>query len=259
MNQQVKPDKIKINLTLNQEYTHDLLKLLKDSGDSSLTNYIFKQLTNQHFFELTDENPNMMTYRSFTLEKIEEDFAVQISWKYLFENITPIQASDWLKETLSPIPATPSEKARSEAIIYPILREIWKKNIDKFSFLSGKTFKVDESLGLSGECDFILNYVPHSKIIQAPVFTLVKAKHGNIEEGWGQCAAQMIAAQKFNQNKNQSISHIFGCVTNGEIWNFLQLENDMILIDERKYYENELQQILGILQFIIDFFQSNPK
>ena len=63
----------------------------------------------------------------------------------------------------------------------------------------------------------------------------------------GQCAGAMLAAQIFNQRKNNDISTIYGAVTTGDIWKFLKLESSSLFIDLNNYYIKELGEILGIL------------
>ena len=66
----------------------------------------------------------------------------------------------------------------------------------------------------------------------------------------------MVGASLFNQRKGQSIPAIFGCVTTGEIWQFLKLENQTVVIDSRSYLLfDALEKILGILQTILDFYR----
>jgi hypothetical protein len=115
---------------------------------------------------------------------------------------------------------------------------------------------VDRTSGLTGECDFILSKGEASRVVQAPIFSLVEAKSQDIDAGLGQCAAQMVGARLFNQHKEQNIETIFGCVTTGETWQFLKLDHQSIVIDNRSYlFFNELETIVGILQTILDFYR----
>jgi hypothetical protein len=58
----------------------------------------------------------------------------------------------------------------------------------------------------------------------------------------------MVAAQTFNQREGQPIDTIYGTVTTGEIWKFLQLTATTVSIDLTDYYISpHLNQILGIL------------
>ena len=71
--------------------------------------------------------------------------------------------------------------------------------------------------------------------IEAPVFVLVEAKKSDLKMGLGQCAAEMVAAQRFNQNKGQIIPYIYGCISNGTQWRFLKLDNHVLTIDLNDY------------------------
>jgi hypothetical protein len=82
--------------------------------------------------------------------------------------------------------------------------------------------------------------------ISAPVVTIVEAKNENINSGFGQCMAQMIAAHIYNSIRKKPIDIIYGCVTTGSIWRFLKLENNTISLDSTEYYLDQLPKILGI-------------
>jgi hypothetical protein len=90
--------------------------------------------------------------------------------------------------------------------------------------------------------------------VSAPVFALIEAKKQDIEAGLGQCAAQMLAAQKFNARKETPQTAVYGCVTTGEIWQFLKLQGSTLEIDTERYYLNELELLLGALQNVINNF-----
>jgi hypothetical protein len=40
---------------------------------------------------------------------------------------------------------------------------------------------------------------------------------------------------------------LHGCITTGEVWQFLRLQPPDVLIDRRRFYLNELADILGAL------------
>ena len=67
--------------------------------------------------------------------------------------------------------------------------------------------------------------------IVAPVITIVEAKNESIRSGLGQCIAEMVAAQLFNEQKGQLIPTIYGAVTTGSLWRFLTLEGTIAHID----------------------------
>ena len=109
--------------------------------------------------------------------------------------------------------ASNSEKARSEMIITPILVELRKQLNEQINLFSGVEFNVDNSRELNGVCDFIVTKSDEKLFISAPVITLVEAKKENLNAGLGQCIAEMLAAQIFNQQEGQEKSTIYGSVT----------------------------------------------
>lgn len=112
--------------------------------------------------------------------------------------------------------------------------------------ISSKT-AVDQSLGLNGYCDYILTASSEIYEVRTPVVTLVEAKNENIKAGLGQCIAEMVAAQLFNERQGNSINCIIGAVTTGTDWKFIQLIDKNLKIDKRDYYIVEINKILGIL------------
>jgi hypothetical protein len=61
----------------------------------------------------------------------------------------------------------------------------------------------------------------------------------------------MIAAQLFNEQENNDIKTIYGIVTSGEIWKFLQISEQTVVIDLTDYYITNIDKILGILLQLI--------
>jgi len=117
----------------------------------------------------------------------------------------------------------------------------------QISLFSGTDFNVDFEKGLNGICDFIISLSPEQLFISAPVITLVEAKNDNIKSGLGQCVAEMIAAQLFNEREGNEIKPIYGVVTTGELWKFLKLEGKLVSIDLSNYPVGNANKILGIL------------
>ena len=79
---------------------------------------------------------------------------------------------------------------------------------------------------------------------------VVEAKNDNINSGLGQCMAVAIAAQLFNQQEENEIETIYGCVTTGSVWRFLQFHKKKIITDEQQYFVDRLDLVLGILMQI---------
>jgi hypothetical protein len=87
--------------------------------------------------------------------------------------------------------------------------------------------------------------------LQAPIATVVEAKKNDIEGGLGQCIAQMVAADRFNQSAGRQSLPVFGCVTTGEAWQFARLAGSEALLERQRYYIDNVDAILGAFQVII--------
>lgn len=203
-----------------------------------------------------------MSYSEFTLEKLETELQLTIQDRVdLLLTAESVQPSQLLQETLAEnIPLAleiDTEKARSEMIVAPILIELRKKFQRQISIFSGNEFNVDKDKGLTGRCDFIISNSPRQLQITAPVATLVEAKNDNLKSGIPQCIAEMVAAQIFNQQKNNQITTIYGVVTTGSLWKFLQLKKETILIESKEHFIGDLESILGLLVEIINQTRHN--
>ena len=193
-----------------------------------------------------------MAYSNFTLAKVKEDFGLTVDeTQDLFAGIEAVKPSEiltvTLQEYISLATAIGTEKARSEFLIAPILTEVRRQLNYQISLFSGTDLNVDIEKGLIGYCDFLLSASREQFFISAPVITIVEAKNENIIGGLGQCVAEMVAAQIFNQQKEIEIPVIYGAVTSGTAWRFLTLNENTVCIDLVEYYINQFEIILAII------------
>lgn len=197
-----------------------------------------------------------MQYKSFTIHELEEKCNIVFKKEKLFKNIEPIEISQRLKEALSDSELfhLTSEKIKSEAIVFPIMAELKRKNRDKITIFSGERLDADDSIGLVGECDFIISNKPNLLEVESPILSVIEAKRDNLNLGIAQCAAQMVGSKIFNEKKKYPTDILYGCVTNADDWQFLQLKNNVITLDTNKYYFNQIEKIIGIFQHIIDHY-----
>lgn len=198
-----------------------------------------------------------MAYSDFTMEDLKNQFGIDHKRHRIQFDIQPIEPSEWLKKDLEFAESLllNSEKARSEWIVVPLLKELMTINDKFFTVHSGENLNADAEKGLKGECNFILAKNLHTVNINYPIIQIVEAKKHDVELGIEQCAAQIVGAYYFNKNKGVDIGKIYGCVTNGKIWLFMKLENDMIAVDEKTYYLGNLPELLGAFQTIIDYYK----
>lgn len=196
-----------------------------------------------------------MAYSDFKIADVTRRFHLTLDENVdLHSGTSSVSVSPWLietlHETLSLALAINTEKVRSELLIAPILVELRKQTGRSTSLFSGVEFSVDEKQGLNGVCDYIISQSPQQLFISAPVLIIFEAKNENIKGGFPQCIAAMVAAQVFNERSNNSIPVVYGVVTTGTNWRFLQLEGTMVRIDDREYYIDNVEKLMGILTSI---------
>ena len=72
-----------------------------------------------------------MAYNDFSLQDVVTEFDLVEDLIKLFDNVETLEMSEWLQETfavsLDFALSTPSEKAKSEFIVAPILLELGKR------------------------------------------------------------------------------------------------------------------------------------
>lgn len=204
-----------------------------------------------------------MPYSSFTNLEIKHKFGVeQVFQDDLFATVAPCPASEWLGDLLAEgVPfalAQGSEKARSEFIIAPVLFELKRQSGGRFSIFSGMDFTVAPEQGLNGICDFVISRSAYQVEIEAPVVVAVEAKQEDFRKGITQCMAEMIAARLFNEQQGHPVQEIYGCVTTGDVWRFLVLRGQQVLVETASFdIREDLDRILGIL-LAMSLNQINP-
>jgi hypothetical protein len=196
-----------------------------------------------------------MAYSDFTLAELKQRFQLTIDEaSNLFADIPEADLPPVLADTLArylPLAVNVNtEKARSELVIAPILVEFKLLYRDQISLFSGIEFTVDESAGLKGRCDYILARSPEQLALTAPVCVLVEAKNENIVAGIPQCLAEMVAAQKFNEQQKNPRMAVSGIVTTGVLWRFLRLDGTQAAVDVVEYPIHSPRKIFGILTWI---------
>lgn len=193
-----------------------------------------------------------MPFSKFDLSKVQNDLNLTIhEVVHFLPELPPITPDNLLQQILvENLPlalAQGNEKARSEWIISPILTAVRRLSNSQVSVFSGKEFNVDPERDLTGYVDFLIARSPRLLILEAPIIMMVEAKPENLNAGLGQCAAEMVAAQIFNQKPNKII---YGCVTNGELWKFLKLQETDLTIDLESYALEPIERLLGILIYL---------
>ena len=195
------------------------------------------------------------------LKVVTEKFGLKVEKRSLFTDIVPIQPSDWLLKTISLAysVALSNEKVKSERLISPVLTEVHQLHIDKITLFSGEELNVQPENNLNGACDFFFSANPHAYLLEAPIVAFAEAKDEDLEYGIAQCTAQMLAAQIFNREAGHPTPTIWGCATTAGEWQFLQLQENQIYIDNTSYYIDKLDILLGVFSQIIISATSSSK
>ncbi len=195
-----------------------------------------------------------MAYSDFTLMKLKKQFGLEQKKIQLFPNITDVKPSQRLELDIEEGLQMPknTEKARSENLVSPVLKEIFRHNKQKLTLFPGYGLNVNSEQGLNGNCDCIIAGRGDIVELTNPIICLVEAKNGVIEDGYGQCGAEMYAAQLYNDDLGTPIPEMYGIVTNGEEWQFMMLKDQTIYFDAQTFPLNRLPRILGILQDIVN-------
>ena len=197
-----------------------------------------------------------MAYSNFTLGQVRKTFELETVRKWgIFADIEPVEPSALLTAVLErnmPFAlAMGTEKAKSELIISEVLVELCIHFDNRVSLFSGIDFNVDASKELTGVCDFLVSLSPEAFELEAPVITLVEAKNSDVKLGVAQCAAEMVAAQRFNAEQGNSIPRVYGAITSGTEWLFLKLVDKTLHIDMRIYTLERCDRLLGILASMV--------
>lgn len=202
-----------------------------------------------------------MPYSQFTtLESAVEQFSLTVrETAQPFVNYLPVNPSPFLQAVLERELAwafaqravrriaVGTEKARSEALILQLLLEVREQLSRQIAVFSGREFNVDLSRGLNGYCDYLISRAAQKTVITAPVAVIVEAKKGVLTLGLGQCTAEMVAAQTFNQQRERPIPTIYGAVSSGTVWQFLMLQGLELTIDLTEYSLPPVDTVLGLL------------
>ena len=154
------------------------------------------------------------------------------------------------------LPVFTSEGARTEAVIFPILREVYKGYSDKFVLWIQKSFSYDAKL--SGTPDYLLaTKSPLGKTVLAkPLLGVVEAKKNDFEVGWAQCLAELIAIQKINADEE---TPVYGIVTDAERWQFGRLQKSLFTRHVAGFTIDDLPELFGTLHFIFQSISANVK
>jgi hypothetical protein len=146
-----------------------------------------------------------------------------------------------------------SEFAICQNLIHPVLKEVWKCYRSHFQLWTQQYLNCDDNL--SGFPEYILaRRSPLGKVVfDKPYLLLVEAKLDNFDAGWGQCLAEMVAAQKLNEEARVTI---FGIVSNGATWQFGKLDAAAFTKNTLPYTIYELDKLFAAVNYVFQQCES---
>ena len=140
-----------------------------------------------------------------------------------------------------------SETSRCEAVIFPVLKEIYKGYTDRYTLWSGKPITYDETLRGTPDYFIATRSELGLSVVGKPLIILVEAKKNDFEQGWGQCLAELVAAQKINDNPDVPV---YGIVTDGTLWQFGRLVGDAFIQNRTNFTLDNLPILFGAVNSV---------
>ena len=194
-----------------------------------------------------------MAFSDFkTIPEVLETFRI----RYTTKDFVPIQETPGLPSAhfleefefcLQHIDVFTSEASRCEAIIFPILKEVYKAHAERYSLWIKKSISYDETL--SGTPDYFISTKSELglPVVGTPLIILVEAKKNDFEQGWGQCLAELVAAQKINADPDFPV---YGIVSDGTLWQFGRLIGDAFTRNRTSLTMDNLPILFGAVDSV---------
>ena len=199
-----------------------------------------------------------MAFSDFkTISEVQEKFSI----KYASNDFFGVEAKDpseqFLKElefSQQHIDFFTSEGARCEVVIFPILREIYKDYAENYGLWVKKSIAYDETL--NGTPDYLIATKSELGItvVGMPLIMMVEAKKNDFEQEWGQCLAELVAAQKINDD---TTFPVHGIVTDGILWQFGRLVGNVFTRNRSNFSLDNLPSLFGAVDSVFKAIQEN--
>ena len=184
------------------------------------------------------------------ISEVQEKFRIRYSANDFFEVEETKPSEQFLQDfefSMQHINVFSSEASRCEAVIFPILREVYKKYADSYALWIKEPITYDETL--NGTPDYLISTKSELGItvVGTPLIMLVEAKKNDFEQGWGQCLSELVAAQKINDDPSFPV---YGIVTDGTLWEFGRLVNDTFTRNRTNFTLANLPILFGAVDSV---------
>ena len=184
------------------------------------------------------------------ISEVQEKFRIKYTVSDFFEAEEANPSTQFLEEfkfTMENFNVFSSEASRCEAIIFPILRETYKTYADTYALWIREPIIYDETL--NGTPDYLVATKSElgMTVVGTPLVMLVEAKKNDFEQGWGQCLAELVAAQKINDDPEVPV---YGIVSDGERWQFGKLVGDNFTQNRTSFSIDNLPGLFGAINTV---------
>ena len=193
-----------------------------------------------------------MAFSDFkAISEVLEKFRIVYREKDFFTVEVPLNPSEQFLQDFEfcrqHIDVFASEAARCEVIIFPILKEIYKGYADTYALWIQKPITYDEIL--NGTPDYLISTKSElgRPVVGTPLILLAEAKKNDFEQGWGQCLAELVAAQKINDDPEFPV---YGVVSDGISWQFGCLIGDVFTQNRTNFGVDNLPVLFGAINAV---------
>ena len=193
-----------------------------------------------------------MAFSDFkTISEVLEEFRIVFAENDFFHVEKPLNPSEQFLQDFEfcrqHIDVFASEAARCETIIFPILKEIYKRYADTYALWIQKPIAYDQLL--SGTPDYLIATKSElgRPVVGTPLILLVEAKKNDFEQGWAQCLAELVAAQKINDAPDFPV---YGIVSDGIQWQFGHLTGDVFTQNRTNFSVDDLPVLFGAVDSV---------
>lgn len=192
-----------------------------------------------------------MAFSDFkTISEVQERFSITYLEDNFVESEPSSPSAEFLQDfefTRDHIHVFASEAARCEAIIFPVLKEAYKVYADQYALWIKQALVYDEVL--NGTPDYFISTRSElgKTVVGSPLILLVEAKKNDFEQGWGQCLAELVAAQKINDD---TAFPVYGIVTDGTLWQFGRLIGDTFTQNRTDFALANLPTLFGAVDSV---------
>jgi hypothetical protein len=141
-----------------------------------------------------------------------------------------------------------SAASRSEVIISPLLREVYKSHHLNYSLWIQKRVDWDEILWGMPDYIFSAKSALGKTVLEPPISLILEVQENDFEQGWSQCLAELIAAQYINQDDTFPV---YGIVTDGNLWQFGKLEQNRFTSNSENFTIDKISLLYGALDQVL--------